>query len=75
MLVNRVGDFCLLVAIVYIIIVFKTVDFNAVFSLAHVYSLKPFIVNKYVSISVLDFICFFLLIGAITKSAQFGMHT
>jgi len=31
MLVNRVGDFCLLVAIVYIIIVFKTVDFNAVF--------------------------------------------
>jgi proton-translocating NADH-quinone oxidoreductase chain L len=75
MLVNRVGDFCLLVAIVYIIIVFKTVDFNAVFSLAHIYSLKPFIVNKYISISVLDFICFFLLIGAITKSAQFGMHT
>jgi NADH:ubiquinone oxidoreductase subunit 5 (subunit L)/multisubunit Na+/H+ antiporter MnhA subunit len=74
MLINRIGDFCLLIGIVYIAITFKSVDFNVVFSLSHVYSLKPFIVNNYFSISVLDFICFFLLIGAVTKSAQFGLH-
>jgi len=74
MLINRVGDFFLLAGIALIIITFKSADFNVVFSTAHIYSLKPFIINKYFSISVLDFICFFLIIGAITKSAQFGMH-
>jgi len=74
MLINRIGDFFLLVGIVLVIITFKSADFNIVFSTAHVYSLKPFILTDYISISVLDFICFFLIIGAITKSAQFGMH-
>lgn len=73
MLINRVGDYFILMAIILIVITFKTLDFYTVFSLVHLYSFK--FINFYIiNLTIIDLICFFLLIGAITKSAQLGFH-
>ena len=74
MLINRVGDFALLLAIFNIYFVFHSLDFDVVFSLA------PLIVNYNILIggfiiSILDLICILLFIGAMGKSAQLGLHT
>jgi len=74
MLINRVGDYFMLMAIILIVITFKSVDFNEVFSLSHFYSLKVFYSSSFITLSVLDVICLCLLLAAITKSAQIGMH-
>jgi NADH-quinone oxidoreductase subunit L len=74
MLINRVGDYFILIGIILIVLNFKTLDFYTIFSLAHLYSLKVIFSMYTVKITIVDFICFFLLIGAITKSAQLGFH-
>ena len=73
-IINRVGDFGLSIAIFTIYATFGSVDYSVIFSLA------PAIVEIDViffnfSINLLDFICFFLFIGAVGKSAQVGLHT
>lgn len=73
MLINRVGDYFILIGIILIAIIFKTLDFYTIFSLVHIYSFK-FINFYFIKITVIDLICFFLLVGAITKSAQLGFH-
>jgi NADH:ubiquinone oxidoreductase subunit 5 (subunit L)/multisubunit Na+/H+ antiporter MnhA subunit len=73
MLINRVGDYFILIGIILIAITFKTLDFYTIFSLVHIYTFK--IINIFfIKITIIDLICFFLLIGAITKSAQLGFH-
>jgi NADH-quinone oxidoreductase subunit L len=74
MLINRVGDFFFLVGISIIFFIFKSVDFFIIFSQVHIYQFKYVfkIFNLY--ISIIDVISLFLLIGAITKSAQLGFH-
>jgi NADH-quinone oxidoreductase subunit L len=74
MLINRIGDFFILIAVILIAINFKTLDFLTVFSQANIYALKHFINFYGINLSIVDTICFFLLIGAITKSAQLGFH-
>jgi len=74
MLINRVGDFFLLVAIVLMIINFKSVDYMTVFSLAHIYSLKILFIFYETAVSVVDVVSIFILFGAVTKSAQLGFH-
>ena len=74
MIINRIGDFGLSIAIFTIYATFGSVDYSTIFSLA------PAIAEVEVcffdfSINLLDFICFFLFIGAVGKSAQVGLHT
>ena len=72
--VNRVGDFGLAVAIFLIFFYFGSINFNEVFQAA------PQFIDKKISIfnyeaNLITFICLFLFIGAMGKSAQFLLHT
>jgi len=74
MLLNRIGDFFLLIAMFLIFYVFDTLDYSVVFSLA------PLLVNTEVYIfnmlfNTIDLICLCLFLGAMGKSAQLGLHT
>jgi NADH-quinone oxidoreductase subunit L len=71
MLINRIGDFFLLMGIGCLFYLFRTVDFIKIFQLLN-YSDNVMIFKKY---SFLDLTCFFLFIGAVGKSAQIGLHT
>ena len=74
MIVNRIGDFGLALAIFSVYYYFQSLDYGVVFSLIPSFSdiYLPFFENK---ISLLDFIGFCLFIGAVGKSAQVGLHT
>jgi NADH-ubiquinone oxidoreductase chain 5 len=74
MLLNRIGDFSLLIAIFLILINFKSMDYNTVEAL--IPFLKINVVNiLFLKINSLETIGFFMFIGAIGKSAQIGLHT
>jgi len=74
MLVNRVGDFALLLAIFSIYFVFNTLDYDAVFGLVPLILEHKIVVGGTV-LPVVDIICILLFIGAMGKSAQLGLHT
>jgi NADH-ubiquinone oxidoreductase chain 5 len=72
-IVNRFGDLGLFIAIAAIFDVFHSLEFSVVFSLtplvsSEVYNFFGFEINK------ISFICFFLMLAAIGKSAQLGLH-
>lgn len=74
MILNRIGDFCLLIGIMLIFVNFKSIDY------ATVAMLTPFFKNKIVNflnleVDLLSTIGIFLFIGAVGKSAQLGLHT
>lgn len=74
MLLNRIGDFALLLAIFFIIIYFKSVDYSTVCVLT------PFFKNTSVyflgfEVYLLKIIALLLFIGAVGKSAQLSLHT
>jgi NADH-ubiquinone oxidoreductase chain 5 len=74
MVINRIGDFGLVLGILFLFVTFKSVDYATVFSLV------PFMSNTAVNFLSVEFqtltvIGFFLFIGAIGKSAQLGLHT
>jgi proton-translocating NADH-quinone oxidoreductase chain L len=74
MILNRIGDFGLLIGIMLIFVNFKSIDY------ATVAVLTPFFSDKIINflnleIHLLNAICIFLFIGAIGKSAQLGLHT
>jgi NADH-quinone oxidoreductase subunit L len=74
MLINRIGDFSLLLGIVLIFLTFQTLDYSVVFALV------PFLINKCIVIfgitfNLINVICFLLFIGSVGKSAQIGLHT
>lgn len=74
MLVNRVGDFFLLLALFFIFYIYKTFDYDVIFSITPLVSnLNINIFN--INFSALDVICLFLFLGAMGKSAQIGLHT
>jgi NADH-ubiquinone oxidoreductase chain 5 len=73
MLFNRVADMLMLLALFGIYLVFDTFDYNIVFSIA------PLLLNLKINlglcyVSNIDFICLFLFLGAMGKSAQLGFH-
>jgi len=74
MIINRIGDFGLALAIFAIYFYFQSLDYAVVFSLAPLLTevSLPFF---NVDILLLDFIGFCLFIGAVGKSAQVGLHT
>lgn len=74
MIINRIGDFCLIIAILTMFVNFKSVDYATVAVLA------PFFKTQTVNFLNMDFnilslICLFLFLGAVGKSAQLGLHT
>ena len=74
MIVNRIGDFGLALGIFTIFVKFKALDYATVFSMV------PFFCNDYIiflniKINVIFLIGVLLIIGAMGKSAQLGLHT
>ena len=74
MLINRVGDFFLLLSLFSISFVFNSLDYDVVFGLAPL-AIKSNILIGNLEVPGLDLICFLLFLGAMGKSAQVGLHT
>lgn len=74
MLINRIGDFALLISIFLIYFIFNSLDYEIVFSLVPLLY-NTFIIFGGLHIPVIDLICLFLFFGAMGKSAQLGLHT
>jgi len=74
MLVNRVGDFFLLLAIFTIIFLFNSLDYDIVFSLVPLTLDYRIVLGGFQS-PIIDFICLCIFFGAMGKSAQLGLHT
>ncbi len=76
MLINRVGDIGLILAMIKILAEFGALDFSTIYSImslnewGDVYS-SSVGVNK----DSLTIICLLLFLGAVGKSAQLGLHT
>lgn len=73
MLINRIGDICLLFAIFLIYSFFGSVQFGLVFNNI-IYYLDYYIDVFFFEIRFIDLICFFLFVGAMGKSAQLLLH-
>jgi len=73
-IVNRVGDFGFALGIFGIFLVFKTLDFGAVFAAAPAMVGKTFLFAGY-NTDILTTLCLLLFVGAMGKSAQIGLHT
>ena len=74
MVLNRIGDFSLIIGIIIIFLYFKSVDY------ATVASLTPFFKTTRINFlnlyfNLLTVIGVLLFIGAVGKSAQLGLHT
>jgi len=74
MLVNRVGDFALLLAIFSIYCIFNTLDYDIVFTLVPLFVDYNIVIGT-LQFPVIDVICILLFIGCMGKSAQLGLHT
>lgn len=74
MLLNRIGDFSLLLGILLIMINYKSVDYATVASLTFLVK-NNYICFLNIYVNSLTFIGLFIFIGAIGKSAQLGLHT
>lgn len=74
MILNRIGDFGLLIGMILIFLNYKALDY------ATVASITPFLENTIINflsidLHLLTLIGIFLFIGAVGKSAQLGLHT
>ena len=74
MLVNRIGDFFLLLAIFSLFLTFNTLNYDVIFSVAPLFVNYTLTIFGY-QIGLLDIICIFIFLGAMGKSAQLGLHT
>jgi NADH:ubiquinone oxidoreductase subunit 5 (subunit L)/multisubunit Na+/H+ antiporter MnhA subunit len=74
-IVNRFGDFGIYFALLVMFFYFKSFDFGVVFSLVPYFSFNVFLNFLNFSFNSIDFLVFFLFLGAIGKSAQLGLHT
>jgi len=74
MIMNRLGDIGLALGICLIFFEFKTLDYSIIFPISNLFfNDYIYLNNNYIHIFTL--ITIFILIGAIGKSAQFGLHT
>ena len=74
MVLNRIGDFGLVLGILIIFVKYKAVDYATVFAITPLFVDQSFIFLN-ISFNLIDIIGFLLLVGAIGKSAQLGLHT
>ncbi len=65
---NKISDICLLFAFAFIFQIFKTLDFNIIFSILSINFENTQLFN------FLYYAGFFMIIGAVGKSAQIGLH-
>ncbi|HVV65591.1 MAG TPA: NADH-quinone oxidoreductase subunit L [Rhizomicrobium sp.] len=72
--VNRIGDFGFMLGILGVWVVFKTLDFDAVFAAAPSFVGKTFLFGDW-RVDTLTTLCLLLFVGAMGKSAQFLLHT
>lgn len=73
MLVNRVGDFFILLGLFLMAFIFNSLDYDVVFNLAYLsYNYTITILGH--NINAIDFIALMLLFGSMGKSAQVGLH-
>lgn len=73
LLTNRVGDFGLSIAILLSFILFASLDYLSIFSLAPLYENYTITIFSY-TINYFSLLGFFLFLGAVGKSAQLGLH-
>ena len=73
-IINRIGDLGIILAMCLIFYQYKTLNFNVLFPLIKIFSDDYFYIfgNYYNSCTL---ITIFILIGAIGKSSQLGLHT
>lgn len=74
MVVNRIGDFCLLMGMLLIFINYKAIDYASVAILTPLMKEKTINFLNY-DFHLLSIIGIFLFLGAVGKSAQLGLHT
>jgi len=73
-IVNRIGDFVISLAIVMIFVVFQSLDYGVVFNLVPAFIDEEFIFFGY-NVNKITLITLLLFVGAVGKSAQIGLHT
>lgn len=74
MILNRIGDFGLVIGILIIFVEYRAVDYATVFATTSIFTNKMYHFLNF-DFNLISIICFFLFIGAIGKSAQLGLHT
>jgi NADH-ubiquinone oxidoreductase chain 5 len=74
-IVNRFGDFGIYFALLIMFFYFKSFDFGVVFSLVPYLACNVYLNFLSFTFNSVDFLVFFLFLGAIGKSAQLGLHT
>lgn len=74
MLVNKVGDIALILAIIYVYFLGHSLNFDSAFIIVTEYR-DVFLNCAFLKVKALDILCFLLFIGAMGKSAQLGLHT
>lgn len=74
MLINRIGDFALLLAIFTLYFMFNSLDYTIIFSLTPLAASIKLAFFGF-EVKILDLICILLFLGAMGKSAQLGFHT
>jgi len=74
MLINRIGDFGLLLAMFLIYLTFDSLDYDMIFSLSYKLIYYKVLIGNFEFI-IIDIISILLFIGAMGKSAQLGLHT
>lgn len=74
MILNRIGDFSLIIGILIIFVHFKSIDYATVAVLTPIF--KSQTINFLnIEFNMLNLIGVFLFLGAVGKSAQLGLHT
>lgn len=73
-IVNRFGDFSLVVGLLLVYAVFRSFDYGVIFALSPAFVDYYFVFYVW-EIHALSFLSFFLLLGCVGKSAQMGLHT
>jgi NADH-ubiquinone oxidoreductase chain 5 len=73
MLINRIGDFFILLGIFFIYFLFNSLDYDIIFNLSKI-SNNSYINFFYINVRFIDIICCFLFFGCMGKSAQIGLH-
>ncbi len=71
---NRIGDFFILIATCICLKYFKSADLHTIFSIVPYFS-TVFYDSFFIKLSLIDLISLFILLGAVGKSAQLGLHT
>jgi len=74
MIINRIGDFSLVLSILLIFYTFNAVDYFTIFALAPAFLDNTFMLFNF-EFNVINMICLLIFIGAVGKSAQIGLHT